>query len=211
MKEELAVNKIIRFIQTYLVVGLPLVIACMVWETFHPQNEILKDATIITRMLWEVLAWNLMLWFVVLILFLIMLVAVPNAREKTLRRLANLKERDEREEYITGKASRAAYISTLSLMIFFLFFSIFSFNIYRTPNKSTNRKPLTVGISIGFNLLDKYSAEDNPKREMLFKSKDFSLSPSAIILILLSWQLLIFNLTARKEQIKGAGQIDIEA
>jgi len=203
MKEDLAVNKIIRLIQTYLMFGFPFVMICMVWETIYTENKILKDATTLTRTLWDALGWNLMLWFAVLIIFLVMLVAVPSVREKTLRRLANLKDRDEREEYITGKASRAAYISTLSLMIFFLFFSIFSFNIYRVPQtEAINGKHLFASISIGFNLLDKPAVENYSKKEVLFKSKNFSLSTSAIILILLGWQLLIFNLTARKERLK---------
>ena len=204
MKKELTVNKITRFIHAYLIIGLPFVIALMAWDTIHPQKEFLKNPTLLTRALWELFSWNLMIWFAILILFLIILVVSPSTREKTLRRLANLRERDEREEYITGKSSRAAYIATLSLMIFFLFFSIFSLSIYRAPrNQAINGKRLVVNIGIGFSFLDKTQPEKTYKGDVLFDSKDFSLSNSAIIFILLSWQLLIFKLTAMKEQING--------
>lgn len=200
-------NKIIRYIQTYLIIGFPFVITCMLWQILGgTQKEIVKDASLITRVLWDMLGWNIMLWFAMLIVFLFLLVAIPSAREKTLRRLANLKERDEREEYITGKASRAAYIATLSLMIFFLFFSMFSFNVYSIPqDQAINGKRTAVGISFGYSLLNKPDVENTPtpKQEMLFSSKNVSLSTSSIIFILLSWQLLIFNLAARKEQMKG--------
>ena len=114
-------NKIIRYIQNYLICALPFVIGCMVWETIQPDIQFGKSSSIIAKVLWELLSWNLMLWFAFLVLFLISLVAISSVREKTLRRLANLHERDEREQYITGKAARAAYISTLSFLILFLF------------------------------------------------------------------------------------------
>lgn len=196
-------NKSIRLIQSYLIVALPFVVACMIWGTISPESMILKDATFLTKAAWNVLSWNLMLWFAVLISFLIILVIAPSAREKTLKRLANLKERDEREEYITGKASRATYISTLSLMILFLFFSVFTLNIYRVPeSQAINGKRGTVTIGLHFNLLDQSKMEKSPEGEILFESKDIPLSKSAIILIFLTWQLLSFNLTARKEQLR---------
>jgi hypothetical protein len=197
------VNKAIRIIQSYLIFALPFVIACMTWSTLHSESEILKNASFLTKATWEALSWNLMFWFIILILFLILLVAVPSAREKTLKRLANLKERDEREQYITGKAARATYISTLSLMILFLFCSVFTLNIYRAPeSQAINGKRGTVSIGLHFALLDESKTEKISENQVLFESKDIPLSKSAIILIFLSWQLLSFNLTARKELIR---------
>lgn len=196
-------TKTIRWIQNYLLYTLPFVLICMAWGTFRPEKEILTDPTFFTKAAWELLSWNLMLWFAVLILFLILLVALPEARERTLKRLANLKERDEREQFITGKASRAAYISTLSLMILWLFLSIFSLNIYRVPeNEAVNEKTGTVAIGLGFSLLDKPHVETNSENEVIFESKDIPLSKTAIILILVIWQLAVFNFTARKENLK---------
>ncbi len=99
------------------------------------EDENLTGNSVIAKILWEILSWNLMLWFLILILFLILLVAFPTVREKTLKRLANLKDSDEREECITGKASKTAYISTLSLMMLFLLFSIFTLNVHRVAEE----------------------------------------------------------------------------
>ncbi|MBK7845848.1 MAG: hypothetical protein IPJ71_19605 [Bdellovibrionales bacterium] len=89
-----------------------------------------------------------------------------------------MKERDEREQYITGKASRTAYISTLSLLVFLLFFSIFSLNIHRLPeSEAINGKTGTVAIGLQFNLLDKPRVETNQATgQVLFESKDIPLS-----------------------------------
>lgn len=198
-------NKIIRLIQNYLIIALPFVIACMVWETLYPTIEFEKDISLFTKLLWEGLSFNLILWFAMLILFLLSIVIVPGIREKTLRRLANLKERDEREQYITGKASRAAYLSTLSVMILFLFFSMFSLRLTTIPkNPATGTKhSLRAGIGLHISLLNNQETTDrNSEGNVLFDSRDISLSSSATIFLLLTWQLLIFNYTARKEQMK---------
>jgi len=192
-------TKITRYIQNYLLFGLPLVLICMGWGTYQTEREILTQSSFLVRALWELLSWNLIVWFLVLILFLILLVVSVKMREKTLTRLANLKERDEREEFITGKASRAAYISTLSLLIFLLFLSIFSVSIYRVPeSQAINGKRGTVSIGLKFNLLDQRGPEVGPAGEVLFASSDLPLSKSAILLTLIIWQVGVFSLTARR-------------
>ncbi len=200
MKKEQVVNKLIRYIQFYLLIGLPFVIACMVWSNARSESEVLQNAGFFAKASWEILSWNLMLWFALLIIFLVMLVAIPSVRDNTLRHLANLKERDEREEYITGKAASAAYISTLSLVIFFLFFSVFSLSIFFMPKDQLHKKRITVAIHVGINLLEKTNPEIIPQGEVLFSTKNIMPSSSSILIILLAWQLLIFNYTARKEQ-----------
>lgn len=199
MKKEPVVNKITRLIQTYLLIGFPFVLACMLWQTLSP--TIGKSAiTGLTYLLWQALGINLMLWFVILALFLVMLIIMPSVRDKTLSRLANLKERDERESYITGKASRTAYVATLSLTIFLLFFSLVSVDIYRVPpEEAVNGKRTFATLSVGFSIQNKAIEEKTESREVLFSSKSFSLSTASILILLLAWQLGVFNVTARKE------------
>ena len=201
-------NKIIRFVQNYLIIGLPFVIICMGWSTFYPEDQFLAGYSTITKMIWTILSMNLLGWFVVLILFLTLSVAVSSIREITITRLANLKERDEREQYITGKASRAAYISTLSLTLFFLFFSVFQLNIIRAPKPQgldAAHHSTAINLKFHFSLSNKGQRENQtptatvPGEQVIFDSENISLSPPAILLVLLCWQLLIFNLTARKE------------
>lgn len=191
-------NKVFRYIQYYLIIGLPFVIACMIWQTLQP--------TIIVEnnWLWDLLGFNIITWFSVLIIFLISLVLVPSVREKTLRRLANLNERDEREQYITGKAARTAYISTLSLIIVLLFFSLFSFKLVKLPQgKEINGHGMQAGISIGLQLFNESHPQathaPSEKENILIDTKQTSLSASSVLLILLCWQLLAFYLAARKE------------
>src|SRR5258708_7039786 len=100
MKVERVMNKIIRFIQNYLVIGLFFVIFLMASSYLsYLQNNSASSASVVAKVFSEILSWNMIIWFATLIIFLIMLVTIPAVREKTLKRLANLKERDEREQY----------------------------------------------------------------------------------------------------------------
>lgn len=198
-------NKVIKYIQVYLILGFPFVVACMVWNTVNPQiaNTI---GFSVKNLAWHILAFNLMLWFCVLILFLISLIVLPSVREKILCSLANIKERDEREEYITGKAARSAYISNLGLLIFLLFFSIFSVNINYSPENPVGKQK-TLQIGLGFSLFENKSEAKNTDKNIIqnktiLDSTHYSLSKTSILLILLAWQVISFNLAARKEKIK---------
>lgn len=190
-------NKAIRLIQNYLLYALPFILICMVWGTVVPTTD--REATGFQRILWEIFSWNLMAWFAVLIIFLVMLIASSQVREKTLKRLANIKERDEREQQITGVAARSAYISTIGLLIFLLFFSLFNFNVRKYPDGTAPQgKSGLATITMHFNLTDSAKKEAQPDGT-IFESKDIPLSKSAIILLVLIWQLVAFNLTARRQ------------
>ncbi len=192
--------RFVRFVQNYLLGALPFVLICMVWGTRYTEVEILKNPKVFTIILWNVLSWNLMLWFAVLIVFLVLLVALPKVREKTLRRLANLQERDEREQYITGKAARAAYISSLSILILLFFLSVFSLKITRFPEGETNNgKHGSVAIGLRFSLLDEAPAEGHSVDQIGIEYTHFPLSKTAVLLGLIVWQLVIFNVSARRE------------
>jgi len=192
--------KAVRLVQSYLVFALPLVITIMIWGTLQPEAEIAKASSAFVRGLWEVLAWNLIVWFSVLILFLVAMVFSPTIRESTLKRLANLNERDEREQFIVGKAARATYISTLGVMILLLFLSLFTVNVTRAPeDQAINGKRGTLTIGLNFQFFDTAKVETAPNGEVLFESNDLPLSKAALVLTIMLWQLAAFNLTARRE------------
>lgn len=191
--------------QNYLVIGLPFVIVFLTLSAIHPDNKIITYAINHYRIFWNVFGMGLMLWFVVLFSFLVCLIIAPTVREKTLKRLANLNERDEREEYITGKASRSAYIFTLSVMIFFLFLSMFSVNLYKIPKEryKIENSRYRLSMQFHFDVTNKTESSKTIEDILIFDSKNLLPSTSAIILILLGCQLLTFNIAARRENINN--------
>lgn len=193
-------NKITRYIQNYLIVGLPFVILCMVICTINPEFH---SDNYIQNILYHILPINLVLWFTTLIFFLILLVTVTPVREKTLSRLANIQGRHEQEEIITGRASRSTYISSVALTILFLFFSLVSVTFAKLPPNQQLQNPkhhYILSISVGFTLLDKTKTNVD-HANVIFNSKDYMPSTALFLTLLLAWQLVGFNLSARKEKL----------
>lgn len=181
------------------VFSLPFVVICATWSNIQSDREILVDGSFLVKAAWEVLSWNLIIWFLSLITFLILMVFASSTRDMVTRRVANIKERDEREIYITGQASKKAFTTTLSIIIFLFFISIFTFNVSKIPPEevvSNRGKSLSLGFN--FKLTDDPRIEKDQTGRVLVESKDIPLSKSAILLLLIICQISVFGLSARK-------------
>lgn len=195
-------NKITPFklLQNYLLYAAPFVVLVMVWSSLREPNA-QPPPNLLTTAVWELGSWNLMLWFGCLLVFLGCLLFASSAREKTLKRIANVRDQDEREELISGKASRRSYISTLSLLIFLLFISVFSLEIKRVPSEQAmDGKTGVLNIGFNFDFFDRTQAPTEIAGEQqYFAAKDIPLSKSGIILLILIWQVATFAWSARRE------------
>lgn len=193
-------NKFIRILQGYLIFALPFVIGVMGWAAFLGSDTLPAGSSPAAKFLWETLSTVLILWFVALFVFVTMLAASQTVREATLKRLANVRDRDEREEQITGRAARSSYLSTIGLLVFLIFISGFTLNL--TKHRPTPESPIESKLSLGlkFSLLDKPEAPAAAAGgDTVFETRDIPLSKTAILLIVLVWQLGSFRLSARRE------------
>lgn len=195
-------KKLNHYIQNYLVFSSPLVFTVMIWAGLvTSEKEILNSGSLLTKIIWELLSWNLILWFVTLIIFLVMIIFLTSTREQVMRRLANIQERDEREIFITGQASRKTFISTLGILIVLLFLSIFNFNIRKLPaDEIVDGRAKRLSITLNFKALDESKIERNSNGEILLESKEIPLSKSSILLSLILWQIVSFRMSSRKLQ-----------
>ncbi len=191
-------NKVNRWLQNYLVFSLPFVLICVTWGTIQSNREILVNGSFFTKATWEILSWNLMIWFLCLIVFLILMVFVSSTRDMVTRRIANIKERDEREIYITGQASKKVFTSTLSILIFLFFISIFTFNVSKIPpEEMVNNRAKSLSIGFNFKLTDDPRVEKDQTGQVLVESKDIPLSKSAILLLLIVCQISMWAITSK--------------
>lgn len=197
-------NKYYRCVQNYLIYALPFVLIEMVWSSFQSEHQVTSNSNLMVRLLWEVFSWNLMLWFAVLIFFFCSLVLVPSVREQTLKSIANIKDRDEREDYITGRASKFSFISSLSVLILLLFLSIFNLQIRNLPpEQAINGHTKSLSIGLNFKIFDEAKKEVVGEDGALFETKDIPFSKTGIILFIILWQLISFHLRARREMKLG--------
>jgi hypothetical protein len=121
-------------------------------------------------------------------------------RETALTKFSNLKLGDEREEYLTGRATKATYLSTVALLIFLFCLSSFRVSVYRVPDAAkVAGKSGTVTLGFDFSLWEGARTDRAPQKEIDYFTYDgFPLSKSALILTLLCWQILFYHYAMRR-------------
>lgn len=192
-------NKFFQTLHKYLLYSFPFVLLLMVWGSFQDQ-ESFQAQGVFFYYLYEILAWNLMLWFALLLVALLFLVFHSDFRHMTLRRVANLKEEDEREEEITGRAAKSSYVATMGVLIFLLFLSIFQFNVQKlAPEKAVDGKTKTINIGMKFNLFEESVKQEKEDEDIIVQSTDVPLTKTGILILLLLWQWVTYNFQIRKE------------
>ena len=123
-------------------------------------------------------------------------------RDNILLRLSFFKERDEREEFVSAKATKNTYLVTLALLICFLCLSVFQVSIYRVPAEmASNGKTGTVSLGLSLDLLDHRDSneilKENASKEY-FTYQGLPLSKTAIFLFLILLQVVAYNLFYKK-------------
>jgi hypothetical protein len=123
-------------------------------------------------------------------------------RDQVIARLTFIRERDEREAILTGKAARTTFLTSLAILIFLFCLSCFQVSIYRLPpERAVDGKTGIVSLGLGFNLLE-HSKQDRP-REIIEKKNIFSytglpVSSTTVILMLIVWQIISYNYLMRR-------------
>jgi hypothetical protein len=72
-------------------------------------------------------------WLTFSIYLSVRLMVSSSFREKVLSKLTFIRERDEREALLTGKATKATFLASIAVLFFLFFLSCFQVSIYRLP------------------------------------------------------------------------------
>lgn len=193
--------KINLWISKYLVLSIPFVIWIVSWAINLTSNgeKYVEPKTF----LWEILSWNFIVWFVLLVYLIFSLVFWGKFRETILTSLTFSKERDERESFISGRASKATFYSTLSILILLFFLSGLHLHIYRKPKEEAidgKRGTITIGYSFNFVNSAKKDIEvfDNSKNEKILVIDGIPFTQEALILFLILYHIASYHIFTRK-------------
>ncbi len=123
-------------------------------------------------------------------------------REQVLARITFIRERDERESQLTGKAAKTTFLMSLAILIFLLCLSCLQVSVYRVPgDKAIHGKTGMVTLGLGFNVFED-EGKKNPglavQRQNIFSYTGLPISSSAVILLLIVWQILSYNCSMRR-------------
>lgn len=191
-------NKIHSFILKYLVFSFPAVIILLLWGFIQEQLDVTNMNNPVIYIIREVLSWHLMAWFVILIGTLGALLLSPNFRDAVFAKLARIRDRDERESHIIGRASRFSFFSTLALLVFLLFFTTLNVSFSRIPaDRAIDGKRHSLSLGLSFNLWEQKKGGDEP--EYVIVSTDaFNLSKQVVLIILIAWHMGTFFYCSNK-------------
>lgn len=191
-------KKLQSVIVRYLLYSIPAVAALFVWSLFQKQQDILNTGNTLLIILWEILSWNLMVWFAMVIFILCVLLVSPAFRTAFLSKLGRIKERDEREEYITGKAAVRTFYSTMAVLLVFLFFSVVTITVTRvSPERAVHGRQHNLTIGMSFQLYEKGRDAAEVNGATVIASSKIRLSKEMIFLMLLLWHIGSFYISSR--------------
>lgn len=195
-------NKYDKFFIKYVIYTLPAVLILLVWGSFGDPNELSKSSGII-RLVWDTFGWILMIWVVVSFYLSVRTVFSTKFREVVLSRMTKIKERDEREEEISGHAAKFSFFSTMAVLLLFFFLSIFTVTIGRLPETNIeNDKTGYISLNMSFEpyRLEKSRLSRKTKRgETIISYNDLPLTNAGLLLILILWQIGSYHLVAQRE------------
>ncbi len=144
----------------------------------------------------------LALWMGLALFLSLRLTLSEPLRDAVLTRLTFIRERDEREELLTGRATKATFLMSLAVLILLFGLSVIQVSVYRVPpERAIHGKTGMVTLGAGFSLLDqserKITGAVVPRRD-IFSYAGLPLSSSAVILILIVGQILFYNVSVRR-------------
>lgn len=194
-------NKFDKILGRFVIFSVPLVLTLLVWGWISGNPDELSRSEGMTRLLWDTLGWNFMIWILCSLYLVIKMVIKKKFRDIILSKIAGVRERDERESLISGEAAKFSFLSTIAMLFLLLFLSIFTITVAKNPyglDKSGKRGY----ISIGMNFFP--FSKDVPEKKIIDKNLEIltytgiPLSSSMVIVLILLWQLGSYKFIIRR-------------
>lgn len=141
-------------------------------------------------------------WMTLSIYLSIRLMISELFREKVLAKLTFIKERDEREILLTGKAAKTTMLTSLAILIFLFCLSCFQVSIYSVPpEQSVEGKSRAISLGLNFSIFE--STHQENQEEVIYRKNIISytglpVSNSTVILGLIIWQIAAYNYSMRR-------------
>jgi Na+/H+-dicarboxylate symporter len=193
-------NKFDQISLKYITYALLPVIILFVWCGIEDPS-VVSDSKGMERFLWDSLGWIFMIWTLLLLCLVLKMVFVKSLRESVLKRIAQIRTRDEREELISGEAVKVSLLSTLAVMIFILFTSLVHVKVGKYPEGTRGDDKhgfITLGMSFAPTLETAPTKEVKNDGLEIFSYSGLPLSGSFIVILLFLWQLGSYQIVVRR-------------
>lgn len=185
----------------FFLYGLPVVIVFAAFSYFYSLG-VVNHANVYLNLLNSFAGLVFAFWMTLSLYLSVRLMVSGPFRDQVLAKLTFIRERDEREAILTGKATRTTFLTSLAILIFLFCLSCFHVSIYRlTPERAVDGKTGIVSLGLGFNFLE-HSNQDKPietiEKKDLFSYTGLPVSSTTVILMLIVWQIISYNYSMRR-------------
>jgi hypothetical protein len=181
--------------------GLPLVIILGIFSYFYGM-DIFKGPQGLVKLLYNCAGLVFAIWMLLAIYLCVRLLLSSSFRNTVLAKLTFIRERDEREVMLTGKATKTTFLTSLAILIFLFCLSCFQVSIYRVPPaKAVDGKTGRITLGVGFKLLESSKPADADKtlqKTDIFTYTGLPVTSTAVILLLIIWQIISYNYSMQR-------------
>lgn len=154
------------------------------------------------RALYNMSGFLFAIWMVLSVYLGIRLVVSGDFRDRVLVRLTFIRERDEREVLLTGKATKTALMTSMAVLILLFCLSCFQVSFFKLPaDKAIDGKTRGFSLGLNFSLFNdqgKKISEEVSDRYNVFSYNGLPLSSSTVILLLIAWQVISYNCVMKR-------------
>jgi hypothetical protein len=181
--------------------GLPLIILLAIFAYSYNFEAIASSSSYI-KLIYNFAGLMFGSWMLFSIYLGVRLIFSGTFREKVLTRLTFIKERDEREVTLTGKAAKTTMLTTIAILIFLFCLSCFQISVYSIPPEQViDGKTRVISLGLNFELLESLPKDESSEaiqKQNILAYTGLPISSSALILGLIIWQILAYNYSMRR-------------
>ena len=181
--------------------GLPILVVYAVFSYSVDWKNVPQSDNVL-RMLYDLGGLILGVWMILAVSLSLRLIFSGNFREATLSKLTLIKEQDERESFLTGRAAKSTMLASIAILIFLFCLSCFQVYYYTLPPEQVVEGKTKV-ISLGMRL-DLFADEASKAADAaaggksLWSYSGLPFSSSSIILGLIIWQIGFYHFSIKR-------------
>ncbi len=181
--------------------GLPILVVYAVFSYSIDWKNVPQSDNFL-RTLYDLGGLILGVWMILAVSLSLRLLFSGTFREATLAKLTLIKERDERESFLTGRAAKSTMLASIAILIFLFCLSCFQVYYYTLPPEQVVEGK-TKAISLGMRL-DLFADEAGRAADTatggksLWSYSGLPFSSSSIILGLIIWQIGFYHFSIKR-------------
>jgi hypothetical protein len=178
--------------------GLPLVIFCGVFAASYGWQSAAAAGGLV-QALYNLSGLVFGVWLLLAACLLARLLVSGEFRERVLSKITFIRERDEREAMLTGKAAKTTMLTTLAVLLVLFFLSCIRVSLSDLPpEQAVGGKTKAVTIGAAFSLTGQTGPAQPEAEKTIVSYSGLPLSGPALIAGLIIWQVAAYNYTMKR-------------